>query len=235
MASNNITSIPVAFDIEPDGSSSSSADDLLVNMLVVHPEHPEEEESMKAFRVPRMLLSSEESSTDVIPKLLSHTSLPEVFHQHPLFIKHVSEYVCSLPSNTHTVYFYHVVADADPEARQYFWDYFFSTDKLNRRYDIIYTAYMSEHWLGFSSGRILPLNLDDEEQPQNERNRLSLESTVEALKEVQIDQEVVECAICLQGLLVAAKLPCSHVYHRSCVVEWFVKSDSCPLCRRLVV
>jgi hypothetical protein len=191
---------------------------------------------MKAFRVPRMLLSSEEYSTDVVPKLLSHTTLPELFHKHPSFIKHVSEYVCSLPSNTHTVYVYHVVADADPEARQYFWDYFFSTDKLSRRYDIIYTAYMSEHWFGFPSGRILPLNLDNEERPQNERNRPSLESTVEALKEVQIDQETVECAICLQGLLVvAAKLPCSHVYHRSCVVEWFVKSDSCPLCRRQLV
>ncbi|XP_027351356.1 RING-H2 finger protein ATL74-like [Abrus precatorius] len=41
------------------------------------------------------------------------------------------------------------------------------------------------------------------------------------------------CAICLGELRTRdnARLPCSHVCHYDCILEWFVKSGTCPLCR----
>ncbi|XP_027351355.1 RING-H2 finger protein ATL74-like [Abrus precatorius] len=41
------------------------------------------------------------------------------------------------------------------------------------------------------------------------------------------------CAICLGGLRTRdnPRLPCSHVCHYDCILEWFVKSGTCPLCR----
>lgn len=63
-----------------------------------------------------------------------------------------------------------------------------------------------------------------------------LESAVEAVNDEVEVEEGSECAICLQGLVdgieaQAAKLPCSHVYHRDCIVKWFDASNQCPLCR----
>jgi hypothetical protein len=82
------------------------------------------------------------------------------------------------------VYVYHVVTD-NAEACMCFWDYFFSTEKLSCREDIIRMAYESEHWLAVPSGRI-SLQLDDGEQPQSERAR-PLESAVEALNELKLE------------------------------------------------
>ena len=43
-----------------------------------------------------------------------------------------------------------------------------------------------------------------------------------------------ECCICLDTFLhdiIALKLPCQHIYHKQCIVEWFTKSNECPTCR----
>jgi hypothetical protein len=102
----------------------------------------------------------------------------------------VSEYVRSLASNAQqSVYVYHVVTD-NAEACMCFWDYFFSTEKLSCREDIIRMAYESEHWLAVPSGRI-SLQLDDGEQPQSERAR-PLESAVEALNELKLKESYSE-------------------------------------------
>jgi hypothetical protein len=58
------------------------------------------------------------------------------------------------------------------------------------------------------------------------------------VKQVKIEEANSECAICLLDLLVgaeAAKLPCSHVYHGGCIVQWLDSSNQCPLCRSQVV
>lgn len=64
------------------------------------------------------------------------------------------------------------------------------------------------------------------------------ESSIEALKTVKIDagRELLigECRICLDELMSGmevTRLPCSHVYHRDCIVKWLETSHLCPLCR----
>ncbi|XP_034923176.1 uncharacterized protein [Populus alba] len=42
-----------------------------------------------------------------------------------------------------------------------------------------------------------------------------------------------ECVVCTEELTFdkAAQMPCSHVYHRDCISQWFKTKDICPLCR----
>ncbi|MCL7023303.1 hypothetical protein MKW94_010045 [Papaver nudicaule] len=43
-----------------------------------------------------------------------------------------------------------------------------------------------------------------------------------------------ECSICLKEFengISISELPCSHVFHTKCIVNWFVKVTNCPLCR----
>ena len=42
------------------------------------------------------------------------------------------------------------------------------------------------------------------------------------------------CAICLEDFGPKAKakqLPCEHLFHESCVIEWLERHNSCPVCR----
>ncbi|KAJ1950652.1 hypothetical protein EC988_004309, partial [Linderina pennispora] len=39
------------------------------------------------------------------------------------------------------------------------------------------------------------------------------------------------CSICREVLLTAKKLPCDHLFHRSCLRSWLVRHLSCPTCR----
>mmetsp|Transcript_21355 Transcript_21355/g.45840 ORF Transcript_21355/g.45840 Transcript_21355/m.45840 type:complete len:259 (-) Transcript_21355:194-970(-) len=59
------------------------------------------------------------------------------------------------------------------------------------------------------------------------------EKTAQSMKK----EDPVSCAICYgsaeTGDKVAA-LPCQHSYHESCILEWLVKSRTCPLCRSKV-
>ncbi|KAL5820070.1 hypothetical protein ACOSQ4_023912 [Xanthoceras sorbifolium] len=43
-----------------------------------------------------------------------------------------------------------------------------------------------------------------------------------------------DCSICLESIgvgEVVARLPCSHLYHTTCITRWLHKKPSCPLCR----
>jgi hypothetical protein len=43
-----------------------------------------------------------------------------------------------------------------------------------------------------------------------------------------------ECAICLEEFQKndgVANLPCNHLFHISCVQEWFKNNTTCPICR----
>lgn len=46
-----------------------------------------------------------------------------------------------------------------------------------------------------------------------------------------------ECSICLEKFRVrdiVTRLPCTHVYHSSCIGEWLPQSGSCPVCKHRV-
>ncbi|KAI3759322.1 hypothetical protein L6452_07053 [Arctium lappa] len=46
--------------------------------------------------------------------------------------------------------------------------------------------------------------------------------------------EAAECAVCLVEMTVGSvgsRLGCMHVFHESCIGEWFTYNRSCPVCR----
>ncbi|ETN63394.1 hypothetical protein AND_004894 [Anopheles darlingi] len=51
-------------------------------------------------------------------------------------------------------------------------------------------------------------------------------ATVEDLK-----QNSDNCAICWEKMETARKLPCSHLFHNSCLQSWLEQDTSCPTCR----
>lgn len=59
-------------------------------------------------------------------------------------------------------------------------------------------------------------------------------SSVEALEKVKVEGFPTRCVVCLEDILMgseATRMPCSHVYHGDCIVNWLKKSNLCPLCR----
>ena len=49
------------------------------------------------------------------------------------------------------------------------------------------------------------------------------------------DNTPVQCSICLDNLprrnRKTIQLGCSHIYHAPCILDWFKRNASCPLCR----
>ncbi|XP_031269022.1 RING-H2 finger protein ATL78-like [Pistacia vera] len=60
------------------------------------------------------------------------------------------------------------------------------------------------------------------------------QSSIEALKRTKIVGFSKQCVICLEEISIGSEatcMPCSHVYHQDCIVNWLEKSNLCPLCR----
>lgn len=82
------------------------------------------------------------------------------------------------------------------------------------------------------------LNKEVEQETQDRNNEITEEemSRNETIIELGCD----ECAICLDEINYNFKqniymLPCLHVYHESCIYEWFEKKREymCPVCRKI--
>ena len=46
------------------------------------------------------------------------------------------------------------------------------------------------------------------------------------------------CPICLEEYdnnKKIIKLNCNHIFHESCIKEWFVEKDNCPNCRKIII
>jgi len=46
------------------------------------------------------------------------------------------------------------------------------------------------------------------------------------------DEDDNQCAICWENAAVARRLPCSHLFHHNCLLQWLEQDPSCPTCRR---
>ena len=64
---------------------------------------------------------------------------------------------------------------------------------------------------------------------------LVISHDVDATRNAQdVDPEELLCAICYENIScgqTATKLPCNHIFHRECTIEWFRFQVSCPQCR----
>lgn len=61
-------------------------------------------------------------------------------------------------------------------------------------------------------------------------------SAIAALKEGRFKSSSTDtsCTICLEDFPVGSNvtcMPCSHIFHRQCIVEWLKNSHYCPVCR----
>ncbi|XP_057450415.1 probable E3 ubiquitin-protein ligase ZFP1 [Lotus japonicus] len=61
---------------------------------------------------------------------------------------------------------------------------------------------------------------------------------IESLKKVKVEESATmeRCSICLtefgdDGTMEVLSMPCKHVYHQDCLVQWLKTSHTCPLCR----
>ncbi|CAN6467540.1 unnamed protein product [Victoria cruziana] len=54
------------------------------------------------------------------------------------------------------------------------------------------------------------------------------------ISEAHEEHGIVVCAVCKDNLVIGAEatqLPCSHLYHASCILPWLSARNSCPICR----
>lgn len=69
--------------------------------------------------------------------------------------------------------------------------------------------------------------------------KLVFEGTIdrEELKKLKMGKE--PCSICLENLScgggIPMRMPCSHVFHDRCLLEWLSRKGTCPMCRRVVL
>ncbi|XP_049396970.1 uncharacterized protein LOC125860952 [Solanum stenotomum] len=74
-------------------------------------------------------------------------------------------------------------------------------------------------------------NIDEEIRPANELVEEKLEKV--KIEETELGSDFV-CVICMEKMEVgreATKMPCSHVYHGNCLMNWLGVKRVCPTCR----
>ncbi|XP_059654804.1 E3 ubiquitin ligase BIG BROTHER-related-like [Cornus florida] len=59
------------------------------------------------------------------------------------------------------------------------------------------------------------------------------ESSIQALDKLKSSPDDL-CTICLENFSdgdLSTRMPCSHIYHEHCIVQWLNTNHSCPVCR----
>ncbi|KAG6596836.1 hypothetical protein SDJN03_10016, partial [Cucurbita argyrosperma subsp. sororia] len=92
---------------------------------------------------------------------------------------------------------------------------------------------------------------DEEEEEEEEEEvifdnfserRGAPETAIERLKKEKFDgfggEDLGNCSVCYdemkEGGEELIRIPCGHVYHKSCVLTWLQRNNSCPLCRKKI-
>lgn len=50
-----------------------------------------------------------------------------------------------------------------------------------------------------------------------------------------VDENLVllQCPICIEDMVVGVcKINCEHMYHRTCIIPWLQRNNTCPVCRK---
>ncbi|KAG6788320.1 hypothetical protein POTOM_004384 [Populus tomentosa] len=95
-----------------------------------------------------------------------------------------------------------------------------------------FTLYSAGFYLEDPSLRLAE-TLSDNEGPKAQS---ASKESIENLEEVKIDRgsSNLECPVCLETISTgseAKRMPCFHIYHGKCIVEWLMNSNTCPVCR----
>ncbi|KAL7618947.1 E3 ubiquitin-protein ligase SIRP1 [Lactuca sativa] len=70
--------------------------------------------------------------------------------------------------------------------------------------------------------------------PNRHGTRPAQKQAVEAMPTVKIDENSVQCSVCLDDFEVgneAKEMPCKHKFHSKCILPWLELHSSCPVCR----
>ncbi|KAL6221874.1 hypothetical protein ACLB2K_005266 [Fragaria x ananassa] len=75
----------------------------------------------------------------------------------------------------------------------------------------------------------------------NNSNIVDATSVVEKMTNAMVNADADVCSICSEGFqggssgtATPKQPPCGHVYHQVCLATWLSRSESCPLCRRII-
>uniref|UniRef100_A0A2N9IAJ6 RING-type domain-containing protein n=1 Tax=Fagus sylvatica TaxID=28930 RepID=A0A2N9IAJ6_FAGSY len=63
-----------------------------------------------------------------------------------------------------------------------------------------------------------------------------LDKPGDGLKQVTLSSSNEMCTICMEDFPVGScvmSMHCSHIFHRSCIVRWLIKTPHCPVCREI--
>lgn len=96
---------------------------------------------------------------------------------------------------------------------------------------IVYLDLVQTIWVDLDLDLDLDLEIPRKQEP-------APASVMERLMREEFDgfrpEEAGDCSVCcdeLRGETEVRRLPCGHVFHKSCILEWLQLTNSCPLCR----